>query len=62
VSLPPQVQALVQAESLFNDATSLGPIIGVYATIRPLSRAVPGVDCGPEFHSLSKFSAGMCYG
>jgi CPA1 family monovalent cation:H+ antiporter len=44
LSLPPRVQALVQAESLFNDATSLVlfQIAVSFAVAEPTGRATPG--------------------
>src|SRR6185295_16892999 len=54
LSLPPRVQALVQAESLFNDATSLVlfQIAVSFAVASPVGRATPG---GVLLHGAGQF-------
>ena len=55
LSLPPRVQALVQAESLFNDATSLVlfQIAVSFAVASPAVRATPG---GVLLHGAGQFA------
>ena len=55
LSLPPRVQALVQAESLFNDATSLVlfQIAVSFAVAEPTGRATPG---GVLLHGAGQFA------
>src|SRR5207245_2725340 len=55
LSLPPRVQALVQAESLFNDATSLVlfQIAVSFAVESPAARAPPG---GVLLHGAGQFA------